>query len=231
VPAKEGGKRSDRHKLMFPLVSRASSFSELSQSQFAELEAAGQISLPPATRRALNGIADSWISHDIALRSPRPAEFRARLRAIIDTLQAAHGAAELNGDNASIFERHMFHWLFLGDIPGAGDAQLQLGYLPNLINFFKKAEEVLPTDRGSTRPLDDYLFIQRLADQFEACGGKARIHFSDEEGNYVGTPFHEFVRKFLRCLDLQSRRTSLGLGEAIRLALRQRRRGATGKTR
>lgn len=228
---KEARKRSDRSKVIFPLVSRASSFSELSQSQFAELEAAGQISLPPATRRDLNSIADSWISHDIASRSPRPAEFRARLRLIIDTLQAAHTAAELNGDNASIFESHMFHWLFLGDIPGAGDALTQLGCLPNLINFFKKAKEALPTDRGSTRPLDDHRFIQLLADQFEACGGKARIYFSDKEGHYVGTPFHKFVRKFLSCLKLQSGRTALGLGEAIRLALRQRRRCTTGKTR
>jgi len=229
MQAKGTKKQPHRNNLMFPLVSRANSFSKLSQSQFAELEAAGRISLTPEARRVLNAVADSWISHDAALQSPRPAEFRARLRAILDPLEAANAAAtELDGDNATVFDHHLFHWLFMGDLPGAGDARVQLGYLPHLVGFFKNAEQALPADSGSARPKDDQRFIRNLAAAFEECGGTAKAYVSAhaDEG-YAETPFRQFVQKFYEFLPLKSRRTRRGLDESIRRTLLDRRKAVT----
>ena len=74
--------------------------------------------------------------------------------------------------------------------------------------------------KGAIHPI-----IQYLADQFEACGGKARAYVSNHsrEG-YAKTPFRQFVHQFYAFLSLKSRRTSRGLDEAIRQVLMNRRR-------
>jgi hypothetical protein len=211
-------------KMLWPLISRPEPVADLSESQLAALEKAGQLSLTPASRLALNNIAESWTSHDRALHTPRPAEFESRLLSIRKSLQRAYAKADLNRDGASPFERQLYHWLL--ELPGAADALSQLASLTQIIEFLLRAEQSLPADSGSVRPMDDERFIQYLADQFVACGGKARAYVSDhsDEG-YAKTPFRQFVHRFYGFLSLKSRRTRSGLDEAIRTALRQRRRG------
>jgi hypothetical protein len=205
------------------LVLRADAVADLSESQFTALEVEGQISLTPESRRSLNNIVEAWTSHDRALHSPRPAEFRSRLQSIRISLQSAYADADLNRAGATSFERHLYHWLL--ELPGGIDGLSQLASLTHVIEFLLRAEQLLPTDSGSARPKDDHRFIQYLADQFEACGGKARAYLSshNDEG-YAKTPFRQFVQRFYGFLSLKSRRTRSGLDEAIRAALMQRRK-------
>jgi hypothetical protein len=213
---------STNQTVLWPVVSNAEAPPDLTEAQFAALETAGKISLTPETRRTLNNIAESWVSHDRMLLSPRPVNFRSRLQSIRTSLEKAHARADLNRVGATPFERHLYHWL-LG-LPGGIDGLSQLAALNGIIEFLHRAEQSLPPDSGSARPRDDYRFIQYLADQFEACGGKARAYVSShhEEG-YAKTPFRQFVHRFYEFLSL-NRRTSRGLDEAIRQALMDRRR-------
>jgi hypothetical protein len=209
--------------ILWPVVSIAEAPPDLTEAQFAALETAGRISLTLETRRALNNVAESWVSHDQMLRSPRPANFRSRLQSIRTSLEKAHARADLNRMGATPFERHLYHWL-LG-LPGGIDGLSQLAALNGIIEFLHRAERFLPLDSGSARPRNDYRFIQYLADQFEACGGKARAYVSShsDEG-YAKTPFRQFVHRFYEFVSLNSRHTGRGLDEAIRQALMDRRR-------
>jgi integrase len=81
--------------ILWPVVSIAEAPPDLTEAQFAALETAGRISLTLETRRALNNIAESWVSHDQMLRSPRPANFRSRLQSIRTSLEKAHARADL----------------------------------------------------------------------------------------------------------------------------------------
>jgi hypothetical protein len=195
----------------------------LTEAQFAALETAGKVSLTPESRRALNNIAEGWVSHDRMLHSPRPVKFRSRLQSIRICLEKAHAQADLNRVGATPFERQLYHWL-LG-LPDGINGLSQLGSLNAAIKFLHRAEQSLPSDTGSVRSRDDYRFIQYLADQFEACGGKARAYLSaySEEG-YAETPFRQFVHRFYEFLPLKSRRTLRGLDEAIRQTLMGRRK-------
>src|SRR5262249_38509925 len=94
-------------------------------------------------------------------------------------------------------------------------------------------EGALAGDRGTARPMDDHRFIWYLADQFEACGGKASAYANvhADEG-YAKTPFRSFVHHFysLIKLELASRRTRAGLDETICAALVERRRRKKGES-
>jgi hypothetical protein len=202
----------------------------LNRAQFAELENAGGITLKES-RRALNGIAAGWLSHDRALNSPRPGEFRARIGSIRAHVEKAHAESDFYGSEASVFDRHLLHWL-REQVPGANEALAQLALLPHLIEFLRKAEQSLPTDTGRPRPMDDHRFIHYLADLFEVHGGKARAYLTSYEGpdagnGYADTPFRRFVHEFYGFLSLKSRRTRSGLDEGIRRALIERREKQT----
>jgi hypothetical protein len=214
---------SGNQKVLWPVVSVAEPLPGLTEAQFAALETAGRISFTPESRRSLNSIAAIWISHDLMLLSPRPGKFRSRLQSIRTCLEKAHARADLNGVGATAFERQLYHWL-LG-LPGGNEGLSQLAALNGIIEFLHRAEQSLPPDSGSARPRDDYRFIQYLADQFEACGGKARAYVSSHSGEgYAKTSFRQFVHRFYEFLSLNSRRTSRGLDEAIRQVLMDRRR-------
>jgi hypothetical protein len=214
---------SAKQTVLWPVVSTAETPPDLTETQFVALEMAGKISLAPEARRILNNIAASWISHDRMLLSPRPFEFQLRLRSIRTSLERAHARADLNRVGATTFERHLYHWL-LG-LPGGIDALSQLATLNGIIEFLHGAERSLPLDSGSARPMDEHRFIQYLADQFEACGGKARAYVSSHSGEgYAKTPFRQFVHRFYAFLTLKLRRTSRGLDEVIRQVLMDRRR-------
>jgi hypothetical protein len=208
--AKKGQKNrpgaSAKQTVLWPVVSNAEAPPDLTEAQFTDLETAGRISLAPETRRNLNNISASWISHDQMLLSPRPAKFRTRLQSIRACLEKAHARADLNRVGATPFERHLYHWL-LG-LPGGIDGLSQLATLDGIIEFLHRAERFLPLDSGSARPRDDYRFIQYLADQFETCGGKARAYVSSHSGEgYAQTPFRQFVHRFYEFLSLNSRHT------------------------
>jgi hypothetical protein len=216
---------SRRETILYPLLLPASPEDEpkLTDGQFADLEKAGRISLTSEARRYLNNIAISWAARDRARHSPRPREFRARLRSIRSNLEKAHAEADLNREGATPFDRHLLHWLLeRSDTRGL---LVQFADLEHLIQSLRAAEELLPPDTGAARPMDDHRFIRYLADQFEACGKKARAYLSShsDEG-YAKTPFRQFVHRFYRLLPLKTRRTQRGLDEAIRQALAERRR-------
>jgi hypothetical protein len=215
---------SRRETILYPLVLQApEDDSKLTDGQFADLEKTGQISLTSEARRYLNNIATSWAAHDRARHSPRPREFRTRLRSIRSNLEKAHAEADLNREGATPFDRRLLHWLL--ERSETRGLLGQFADLEHLIQSLRKAEELLPPDSGSARPMDDHRFIRYLADQFEACGGKARAYLSNHsDENYAKTPFRQFVLRFYRLLPLKTRRTQRGLDEAIRRTLAQRRR-------
>jgi hypothetical protein len=211
------------------VVLRGTSAAELTDAQFAELGAAGGISITDEARRNLNNIAASWKSHDLVLNSPRPHEFRRRLQAITACLKKAHDLSDLNGPNATPLERHLYLWLLNDSAGRTCLSQLESlrGALIEAINSIDAVVQSLPRGTGSKRASQDYCFIRYLADQFEACGGKATA-YHDEEG-YAKTPFRQFVHGFYEYLSLRLPRVSSGLDDAIRRALRGRRRKKKGK--
>src|SRR5215471_19303725 len=175
----------------------------LSEEQLLAIENAGRISLTSEARGKLENIARSWAAHDRTLHSPRPAEFKARLRSIRTHLERACAEADLNREGATPFERHLLHWLMERDTT---DLLSQFASLERLIGSLLKVEKLLPADRGAARPRDDHRFIRYLADQFEACGGNARAYldpYSDE--GYHKTAFRQFVHRFYRFLTLETR--------------------------
>lgn len=217
---------SRRETILYPLVLEGvlpEDEPRLTEEQFAGLEKAGRISLTPEARRRSNTIVASWAAHDRARHSPRPAKFRAHLRSIRLNLEKANAEADLNREGATTFERHLLNWLLQRS--ETRELLLKFADLEHLIGSLRKAEELLPADSGAARPMDDYRFIQYLADQFEACGGKARAYLSSHsDEDYAKTPFRQFVHQFYRLVPLRTRRTQRGLDEAIRQALAQRRR-------
>jgi hypothetical protein len=220
---KSSARASGKQKILWPVVSIAEAIPDLTEEQFAALETAGKVSLTPESRRALNNIAEGWVSHDQMLHSPRPAKFRSRLQSIRTCLEEAHALADLNRLGATPCERQLYHWLL--DLPEGIDGLSQLASLNVAIEFLHRAEQSLPSDSGSARPKDDYRFIQYLADQFEACGGNARAYQSGyTEERYAATPFRQFVHCFYEFLPLESPRTRGGFDEAIRQALMGRRK-------
>ena len=93
---------SAKHTVLWPVVSTAETPPDLTETQFMALEMAGKISLAPEARRILNNIAASWISHDRMLLSPRPFEFRLRLRSIrtsrmLEQISTGSALLHLNG--------------------------------------------------------------------------------------------------------------------------------------
>jgi len=231
MPARRSTKKrsvpqsSRRETILYPLVMEGERHDrpKLSETQLSELEKSGRISLTPDARRYVENIARSWTAHERARYSPRPGQFRARLRSIRANLEKAHAEADLNREGATFFDRHLLLWIL--ERPEIRDLLIQFASLEHLIGSILKAEQMLPPDSGAARPREDHRFIQYLADQFQACGGKPRAYldaYSDE--GYRQTPFRQFVHQFYGFLSLEAPRTPRGLDEAIRKALAEWRR-------
>jgi hypothetical protein len=242
IKRSSGPSQSVSQTILWPVVSRGECRPDLTEEQFSALEVAGGIVLTPDARRALNSIAEGWTSHDRVLHSPRPGEFRRRLSSVRAHLEKAYSELDLYGPETTIFDRHLLHWLRESGGAVADEALAQHALLPHLIEFLKKTEQSLPPDGGRARPMDEDRFIHYLADQFEACGGKARAYQAHRTDNgyaktpfrrsvhrgYARTPFRQFVHRFYDFLSLDRRRTrSSGLDEAIRRALIARRKKQT----
>ncbi len=221
--------------VLYPVVirlpKRPIGYRELSNVNFRALERAGVVTFNPGRRDALENIATSWISHDQMLQSPRPHQFRERLKKIERTLQRAAATLDLNNDDATVLERHLHTWLLNASFNGVdeypGNSISLLLDLDKMIAFLKGVGRNLPSDRGRRRPTDEDRFVIYLADQFEHSGGRARSYSSvhGAEG-YGDTAFRRFVHQFYALLPLKVRRTRSGLDEVILRALKYRRKHA-----
>jgi hypothetical protein len=78
--------------IIYPVIWEAGPEFQLSESDFAELERVGEIALSPDDRQRLNDIAHFWVGRLRELQSPRPKQFRTRLKLIQDTLEKAYRA-------------------------------------------------------------------------------------------------------------------------------------------
>src|SRR5262249_36229306 len=158
-------------------------------------------------------IADGWVGHDLVLQSPRPREFRRRLRDMEKVLEHLVRSLDLHRGDASPLDRHLLHWLMNA---GADDLQNNLVVLVQEghkgIELLKHAQSALPSDKGQRRPMDEDRFIIYLAELFEASGGRATAYrAAHSDSGYANTPFRRFIHEFYRMLPLASRRTQSGL--------------------
>jgi hypothetical protein len=214
--------------VLYPVVMRPADHGELSEADIERLEAAGGIKFAPEIRRALKNTAAGWIAHDHLLQSPRPKEFRRRLRAMENALKRAIDRLDLNRTDAPILDRHLYHWLLNADFESAKDmlrTSISLTQQAHgLSDLLRLVQQDLPVDKGRSRPMDEDRFILYLADQFEASGARASAYASQHsESGYGETPFRRFVHEFYAMLPIKSRRTRVGLDDAILRALEYRR--------
>jgi hypothetical protein len=227
--AKRSGLKSvpivHQHTVLYPVVVKVpSDDKELSEADFQALESVGGVRFEASTRRALKNIAAGWISHDRVLQSPRPPQFRKRLRKMEEAVELAIGSLDLNKDNAPILDHHLYTWLINKGFDGADDLQQSSAILMQeghkLIDLLRRAQRSLPLDTGRSRPMDDDRFIIHLAVQFEASGGRAVAYNSSHtDSGYGDTPFRKFVHQFYGLLPIKSRRISSGLDQVIIAAL------------
>jgi hypothetical protein len=220
---------SDPKEILWPLVLAPGPRTKLAHHQFQALQETGRILLTDGARRALNNIAQAWISHDAVLHSPRPADFRARLKAMRAPVEKACAETDLLRPNATVLDQHLYHWLFDRNPTDTAVFLQQLGELPAIIEFLERAEKSLSAvNRGTARAMDEGRFIRFLADQFENCGRKASAYATAHTKiGFADTPFRAFIHQFYEFLPLKSKRRRSGLDQAICLALKERRKSRT----
>jgi hypothetical protein len=164
--------------VLYPVVTREPSDpaerTELSQSDLDRLEATVGLTFNPDVRRALRNIAATWIAHDRLLQSPRPRDFRRRLRQMQTALQRVVTTLDLHGSDAPILDHHLLNWLINAPFDAARDMQQAAGSLiteaQQLIDAIHRVQRELPPDPGRARPMDEDRFIINLAEQFDASG-------------------------------------------------------------
>jgi hypothetical protein len=194
------------------------------------LQKISQIEFNKDVRAAIRRIAAAWRFHDRALQSPRPKEFRARLRQMETAMAKAVTLLELD-DTAGHLDYQLQNWLINASCGGelllVSASVCEQARL--LINLLRCAQKNLPEDNGRARPLNDDRYIIYLADQFEASGGTALAYRDTyQDSGYALTPFRDFMHQLYRRLQLVSRRTESGLDEAIIRALTYRRKQRKG---
>jgi hypothetical protein len=220
--------------IIYPLAARAAPDVELSQNNFAELERVGRLALDPDLRGRLSDLAHFWVGEQRRLTSPRPKQFRQRLQQIEKTLKDAHAALDLNRESSPMWERHLFNWIRNSGALGAEaffeDANELLMRMQRMRALAASAQKALPHDAGRSRPYEDERLIVALSTIFEAAGGTAAVYSSEHAASGVAdTPFRRFAHTFYRLLPMKPKRSTSGLDQALRLALRsQRRRKRTG---
>jgi hypothetical protein len=209
--------------VLYPVITGEPSI-EFSEANFRSLEETGDVEIESQVRKALLNIAYGWIAHDQVLQSPRPGKFRKRLAKIRRALERAY--ADLDLDKLGVtFDRQLYLWLVDFNTDGSSDYFSLLTEIEKGTRFLAEAEASLPADSGRARPKDDHRFIIGLATQFEASGGQARGYRSAHgDDGYGDTPFRRFVHTFYGFLPLESKRAPGGLDEAIRSALKYRRK-------
>ena len=201
---------------------------QISDDKFAEFDRLGRISLTTDLRQRLSDLGHFWQGQLLILQSPRPKQFRQRLRRIRTALERAHSALNLNRKSARSWEHHMFNWAANTQAEGSkaffADADELLKRMRAMASFMSALEGELPKDHGRRRPFDDEGFLHRLADIYGSAGGKAVAYRSELSSTGIAnTPFRRFVHAFYGLIRMRSKRTSAGLDEALLAALRSRR--------
>ena len=176
----------------------------ISDAHFSELEEVGRVSLSPELRERLNQIGHFWLMQLATVRSPRPKQFRKRLKQIADTLTRAYQALDLNREGAPTWERRMFQWPPNTGLEGTqnfmADTNEPLQRMKRMIQLTAKLEAELPVDRrGGWRPHEDEWFLGKLADVYQDAGGAAVAYWSDySESGMADTEHHRDLRARLR---------------------------------
>jgi hypothetical protein len=223
--------------IIYPLIQEGGPEFQLSSADFAELEHAGEIALSAQLKQRLADLAHSWTAQLRGLQSPRPKQFRGRLKLIEDTLAKSCTALDLNREGASMWEHHLFNWARNTGVEGSTsffeDTNELLGRMRRMIELSARLEQALPKDGGRWRPFDDERFFIALAEVFERAGGAPVIYWTEHAPGGCGmaeTPFRRFVQTFYNILPVQSKRKPKGVDRALRDAMRYRRSGtAKGK--
>jgi hypothetical protein len=221
--------------IIYPLIQEGGPGFQLAEANFAELQRVGEITLSPELQRRLSDIACFWVARLTALQSPRPKQFRDRLKLIGDRLAKAHQVLDLNREGASVWERHLFNWAPNSGVEGATsffeDANQLLIRMQCMIELSARLEQALPRDGGRWRPFDDERLFIALADIFERAGGASVTYWTEHPSSGMAdTPFRRFVQAFYRMLPVQLKRKPAGVDKALRDAMRSRRSGtAKGK--
>jgi hypothetical protein len=216
--------------IIYPLIQEGGPEFQISDANFVELQRVGEITLSAELQQRLDDIAHFWAGQLTGLQSPRPKQFRNRLKLIEDRLEKAHRALDLNREGASIWERHLFNWAPNTGVEGAtsffADTNELLIRMRRMIELTARLDEALPRDGGRRRPYDDERLFIGLADVFERAGGAASAYWSEYSSGMADTPFRRFVQAFYKMLPVQSKRKPAGVDGALRDAMSSRRSSA-----
>jgi len=224
--------------IIYPLIQESGPEFTLSDADFTELEQVGKITLSTELRQRLSDLAHFWVAQLRELQSPRSKQFRKRLNQIRESLEKASEAFDLNREGTSIWEYHLFNWIRNTGVEGATtffrDHKELLTLMKGIIGLMARSEQMLPPDGGRRRPYDDERLFMSLADIYECAGGKAAVYWSEYssglaenvKGSMADTPFRRFVQTFYARLPAVSKRTRVGVDEALRDAKRSRRSSA-----
>jgi hypothetical protein len=198
---------------------------KFTDSQFEQLERAGDVTLSQHLREELLTLADAWI-HDLRLRlTPRPKQFWSCL----DKMDKAFLQAEKACFWDHGLEYHLVHWAMETTVEDAKGFPVALAALEHQLqtvrNTVIRLIACLPEDPGRQRPFDDERRIIFLADIFERAGGKAVAYASSyyEEGSIANTSFRKFAQRFYLMLPAEDKRDPGGMDQALRDALAERR--------
>jgi hypothetical protein len=217
--------------IVYPLIQEGGPGFDLSDANFAELQRVGEIRLSSELQQRLSDLACLWVARLTALQSPRPKQFRKRLKLIEGRLEKARQALDLNRADASTWERHLFNWAANSGVEGAMsffEDQIELLIrMQRMSELAGRLEQALPADEGRRRPYDDERLFMALADLFERAGGASVTYWTEYSSSGVAdTPFRRFVQAFYGMLPVHSKRTAAGVDEALRHAMQARRSDA-----
>jgi hypothetical protein len=213
--------------IIHPLIQEAGPEFPLSDADFVKLQRVGKIELSAELRQQLGNLAHFWVGQLKGRQSPHPKQFRNRLELIQKSLEKAYGALDLNREESSIWEYHLFNWIQNSGAEGAAnffrDQKDLLALTQSMIGLMAKAAKALPKDRGGWRPYDDERLFISLAAVYRRAGGKATApYWNDHAGGMIETPFHQFVHTFYKMLPVRSKRNPTGVDKALRDALASR---------
>ena len=161
--------------IIYPLVHKGAPEFQISDADFAELQRLGEIILSAELRSRLNDLAQFWAAELVKVQSPRPKQFRTRLKLIGSTLAEAYEALDLNRAGTSIWERHLFNWARNAEVEGAttffDDTDELLLRMRRMIDLMARLQQALPGDGGGPRPYNDKRLFIALADIFNPQEG------------------------------------------------------------
>jgi hypothetical protein len=209
--------------IIHPLIQEAGPEFRLSDADFVKLQRVGKIALSAELRQQLRDLAHFWLGQLKDRQSPRPKQYRERLKLIQESLEKAYGALDLNREDSVIWEYHLFNWIQNSRCEGAAnffrDQKALLALTESMIGLMAKAEKALPKDRGGQRPYDDEPLFMRLAAVYRLAGGTATApYWNDYTDGIVETPFRQFVHAFYKMLPIPAKRSPAGVDEALRHA-------------